>query len=223
MNVLSLIALKSVQGEDYKDIHSIGTAAVVVQVTGTNWPQPAYTLLVTGLCRFKLEKLLQETPFPVAQVVQLDKLPGQRADDDSDHPVLLSFREQANSLVDLLDVAVPVVAKLKRLLESLPTPRLLDIFASIVKATYNEKLQVLDAVDLEQRIRKILPLLARQIEGLKLLQRTRANKGPSALRDRHKNLALKTALKKVNIGDIGEENELDEIADLDKKIKSVQT
>ncbi len=34
-------------------------------------------------------------------------------DDDSDHPVLLSFREQANSLVDLLDVAVPVVAKLK--------------------------------------------------------------------------------------------------------------
>lgn len=56
-------------------LHSIGTAAVVVQVTGTNWPKPAYTLLVTGLCRFKLQELLQETPFPVATVTQLDKLP----------------------------------------------------------------------------------------------------------------------------------------------------
>jgi Lon protease-like protein len=55
-------------------MHSIGTAAVVVQVTGTNWPRPSYTLLVTGLCRFRLETLLQESPYIVASVTQLDKL-----------------------------------------------------------------------------------------------------------------------------------------------------
>ena len=55
-------------------MHQIGTAAVVVQVTGTNWPKPAYTLLVTGLCRFKLADLVQETPYLVARVEQLDKL-----------------------------------------------------------------------------------------------------------------------------------------------------
>ena len=55
-------------------LHSIGTAAVVVQVTGTNWPRPSYTLLVTGLCRFRLEALLQESPYLVASVTQLDKL-----------------------------------------------------------------------------------------------------------------------------------------------------
>lgn len=60
--------------EDLSSIHPIGTAAVVVQITGTNWPRPAYTLLVTGLCRFRLESLLQETPYPVASVKQLDKL-----------------------------------------------------------------------------------------------------------------------------------------------------
>lgn len=43
-------------------------------MTGTNWPTPAYTLLVTGLCRFRLEQLLQETPYPIATVTQLDKL-----------------------------------------------------------------------------------------------------------------------------------------------------
>lgn len=62
------------QTEELSTLHSIGTAAVVVQVTGTNWPKPSYTLLVTGLCRFKLEQLLQETPYPLATVTQLDKL-----------------------------------------------------------------------------------------------------------------------------------------------------
>jgi ATP-dependent Lon protease len=49
---------------------------VVVQITGTNWPRPAYTLLVTGICRFRVETLLQENPYPIAMVTQLDKLPG---------------------------------------------------------------------------------------------------------------------------------------------------
>ena len=62
------------QTDDLSTLHFIGTAAVVVQVTGTNWPKPAYTLLVTGLCRFRLEQLLQETPYPIATVTQLDKL-----------------------------------------------------------------------------------------------------------------------------------------------------
>ena len=62
------------QNEELTSIHPIGTAAVVVQVTGTNWPQPAYTLLATGLCRFKIDDVLQETPYPIARVTQLDKL-----------------------------------------------------------------------------------------------------------------------------------------------------
>ena len=65
------------QADDFSAFHGIGTAAMVVQVTGTNWPRPAYTLLVTGLCRFKIDDVLQETPYPVARVTQLDKLPGE--------------------------------------------------------------------------------------------------------------------------------------------------
>ena len=62
------------QVDDMAAAHSIGTAAVVVQVTGTNWPRPAYTLLATGLCRFKIDDFLQESPYAVARVTQLDKL-----------------------------------------------------------------------------------------------------------------------------------------------------
>lgn len=68
----------TVDGEEDKTcMHNIGTAGIVVQVTGTNWPRPAYTLLVTGLCRFKLENVVQETPYLIGFVRQLDKLPGE--------------------------------------------------------------------------------------------------------------------------------------------------
>lgn len=61
--------------EDRVSMHPIGTAGIVIQVTGTNWPRPSYTLLVTGLCRFKLENLAQESPYLVGGVKQLDKFP----------------------------------------------------------------------------------------------------------------------------------------------------
>lgn len=75
-----------------------------------------------------------------------------------------NFREQAAVLVDMLDVSIPVVARLKRILEQLPNQQIADLCASIVKASYEEKIQVLDAVDLTERIKKTLPLVLRQIE-----------------------------------------------------------
>ena len=46
---------------------------MVVQVTGTNWPKPLYTLLVTGLCRFRIDKTVMEEPYLIAEVTQLDR------------------------------------------------------------------------------------------------------------------------------------------------------
>lgn len=54
-------------------LHAMGTASVVVQVTGTNWPKPLYTLLVTGLCRFRIDKIVMEEPYLIAEVTRLDK------------------------------------------------------------------------------------------------------------------------------------------------------
>ena len=52
----------------------------------------------------------------------------------------------------------------QKLLASLPSEHLPDICSTMVKASYAEKLQVLDAVDLTERFKKALPLLMRQIE-----------------------------------------------------------
>lgn len=212
------------EDDDFTAMHPIGTAAVVVQVTGTNWPQPAFTLLVTGLCRFKTDTLIQETPYAIARVTQLDKLPGEEAGDELKSNTELTklaenFREQAAVLVDMLDVSIPVVARLKRILEQLPNQQVADLCASIVKASYEEKLQVLDAVDLEERLKKTLPLVIRQIEGLKVLQKTRHG----AIKPSERSIVprqIPSQMTRMTDGD-EDDDERDEFADFHHKIKSV--
>ncbi|XP_077997678.1 lon protease homolog 2, peroxisomal-like [Glandiceps talaboti] len=210
--------------EDLNTLHPVGTSAVVVQVTGTNWPKPAYTLLLTGLCRFKLERLLQDVPYPIGLVEQLDKLPGEDLDDIQDETLAAladNFKEQANKLIDMLDITVPIVAKLKKMLDSLPTQNLPDIFASIVKATSNEKLQILDAVDLNERFKKTLPLLVRQIEGLKLLNNARSkNRAIIPFKERGRPILFRKPKRFGTMTSDDEDQDGDEIADLEQKIKA---
>uniref|UniRef100_H3CE97 Lon protease homolog n=1 Tax=Tetraodon nigroviridis TaxID=99883 RepID=H3CE97_TETNG len=164
-------------------LHRTATAGVAVQVVGSNWPKPHYSLLVTGLCRVRVSALVQERPFVLAEVEQLDKLdqdagpaepaPGPEIVDLSD-----KFYQAALRLVGVLDLSAPVVARLRRLLDGLPRDSLPDVVASMIRASDQEKLQLLrscwDAVDLEERLRTVLPLLTRQIEALKLLQKSRS-------------------------------------------------
>uniref|UniRef100_A0A3P9Q5Z8 Lon protease homolog 2, peroxisomal n=1 Tax=Poecilia reticulata TaxID=8081 RepID=A0A3P9Q5Z8_POERE len=162
-------------------VHQIGTAGIAVQVVGSNWPKPHYTLLITGLCRFRVSSLLKERPFVLAEVEQLDKLEqyttptaeGATAEDGELGELSQRFYQAAVQLLGMLDMSVPVVAKFRRLLDSLPRETLPDVVASMIRTSNKEKLQVLDAVSLEERFRKALPMLTRQIEGLKLLQKTR--------------------------------------------------
>lgn len=45
-------------------------------------------------------------------------------------------------LVGMLDMSVPVVAKLRRLLDSLPRETLPDVLAAMIRTSNKEKLQV---------------------------------------------------------------------------------
>lgn len=166
--------------DDLPTLHKIGTAGIAVQVVGSNWPKPHYTLLITGLCRFSVSSVLKERPFVLAEVEQLDKLEqytGPASDSGTEDGELgelsQKFYQAAIQLLGMLDMSVPVVAKFRRLLDSLPKETLPDVVASMIRTSNKEKLQVLDAVSLEERFKMALPMLTRQIEGLKLLQKTR--------------------------------------------------
>uniref|UniRef100_A0A8C9VSI2 Lon peptidase 2, peroxisomal n=1 Tax=Scleropages formosus TaxID=113540 RepID=A0A8C9VSI2_SCLFO len=205
---------------------SIGTAGLAVQVVGSNWPKPHYTLLITGLCRFRVEQLLRERPFPVAVVQQLDKLEQYAGLDSGDADVSSElgelsqrFYEVALQLVGMLDISVPVVAKLRRLLDSLPREALPDVLTSMIHVSNKEKLEILDAVSLAERFKKVLPLLTRQMEGLKLLQRTRKPR----LDDDRRIIPIRKggglAPGQLSMEDDGEEEDSDDTSLLERRVR----
>uniref|UniRef100_A0A8C9WF07 Lon protease homolog 2, peroxisomal n=1 Tax=Scleropages formosus TaxID=113540 RepID=A0A8C9WF07_SCLFO len=212
--------------EELPALHSIGTAGLAVQVVGSNWPKPHYTLLITGLCRFRVEQLLRERPFPVAVVQQLDKLEQYAGLDSGDADVSSElgelsqrFYEVALQLVGMLDISVPVVAKLRRLLDSLPREALPDVLTSMIHVSNKEKLEILDAVSLAERFKKVLPLLTRQMEGLKLLQRTRKPR----LDDDRRIIPIRKggglAPGQLSMEDDGEEEDSDDTSLLERRVR----
>uniref|UniRef100_A0A8C2LRS2 Lon protease homolog 2, peroxisomal n=1 Tax=Cricetulus griseus TaxID=10029 RepID=A0A8C2LRS2_CRIGR len=107
--------------QDLPPLHRIGTAALAVQVVGSNWPKPHYTLLITGLCRFQIVQVLKEKPYPVAEVEQLDRLeefPNTCKTKEELGELSEQFYRYAVQLVEMLDMSVPAVAKLRRLLDN---------------------------------------------------------------------------------------------------------
>uniref|UniRef100_A0A8C6XSZ3 Lon peptidase 2, peroxisomal n=1 Tax=Naja naja TaxID=35670 RepID=A0A8C6XSZ3_NAJNA len=158
-------------------LHRIGTAALAIQVVGSNWPKPHYTLLLTGLCRFQILQLVKEKPYPVADVEQLDRL------------------EQFTN-------------KSEEELGELP------------EQFYKYAVQILDAVGLEERFKMTIPLLVRQIEGLKLLQKTRKHK-----QDDDKRIIAIRPMRRIGhipgaVEDEEEDEDHDDIIVLEKKIRA---
>ncbi|XP_030437076.1 lon protease homolog 2, peroxisomal isoform X1 [Gopherus evgoodei] len=209
--------------DELPSLHRIGTAALAVQVVGSNWPKPHYTLLITGLCRFQILQLLKEKPYPVAEVEQLDRLEqftNQTKSEEELGELSEQFYKYAVQLVEMLDMSVPAVAKLRRLLDNLPREALPDVLTSIIRTSNQEKLQILDAVSLEDRFKMTIPLLVRQIEGLKLLQKTRKRK-----QDDDKRVVAIRPIRRINhvpgtAEDEEEDEDHDDIVMLEKKIKT---
>ncbi|XP_069463151.1 lon protease homolog 2, peroxisomal [Ambystoma mexicanum] len=216
------------EGEELPPLHRIGTAALAVQVVGSNWPKPHYTLLVTGLCRFQIVHLLKERPYPVAEVEQLDRLE-QFTDKTNLKEELGELSEQfykyAVQLVEMLDMSVPAVAKLRRLLDHLPREALPDILTSVIRTSNKEKLQILDAIGLEERFKMTIPLLVRQIEGLKLLQKTRKpdqddDKRTVGIRPFRRGNQIPGKPFSLDTEEDEDEDDVDDMVMLEKKIKA---
>ncbi|XP_071449061.1 lon protease homolog 2, peroxisomal-like [Hetaerina americana] len=149
-------------------LHPIGTAAMVYQVASTNWPVTSYTVLVTGICRFRLDKVVMEDPYVVGAVTQLDKFTVNEVNDENPglNDLIENFRSELSKLIDLSDTSLPLVGILREMMDSIPGHNLADVYSAMLKASYPEKLELLDTLDLNDRYQKALHLLLRHLESL---------------------------------------------------------
>ena len=187
-------------------LHRIGTAASIVRFITA--PDGTHHLIAQGEERFTVLDYVSREPFLVARI-ETHKEP--TVLDSEIEAAGLNLREKALEAVQLLPQAPGELVNAIRSIESIPA--LADIVTSFMDLKTAEKQEILATFDLKTRLDRVLSLLGRRIEVLKMSrqidERTR-----EAFDERQKEAVLRERLRQIQkeLGDTDSTSaELDEI------------
>ena len=179
---------------------AIGTLAKVVH---RHEQQNVHQAVCQGAQRFRILEAAEGYPFLAARVEPITEPADLSAEVEA---LSLQLRERS---VELLSLLPSVPAELVHALQAIRGPaQLADITASLIDAEVNEKQALLETIATQERVRKLLPLLARRIEVLRLSKEI-GERTKEQLDDRQRKFLLREQLKTIQ-QELGEEGGADE-------------
>ncbi|WP_373045124.1 endopeptidase La [Vulgatibacter sp.] len=215
--VIGVVTQRRAEEEDpgASDLHPMGTVARIVKLLKMG--EDNYSLVVQGLSRFKITELVQEAPYLKARIEPVEDQP--LGEDVEVEALSINLKKLAREVIELMP-ELPAAAT--ELVESITHPgHLADLIAANVDVSIEEKQQVLETVDLKQRMKLVLELLNRKREILKLSSKIDSQvKGEMSKTQREYYLRQQLKAIKEELGDLTDEEEedLDELAERLKKV-----
>src|SRR5216683_2221606 len=214
--VIGVVTQRKAEEEDpgAADLHSMGTVARIVKLLKMG--EDNYSLVVQGLARFRVVELVQEHPYLKARIEPVeDKTPNEEVEVEA---LGINLKKLAREVIEMMP-ELPAAAT--ELVESITQPgHLADLIAANVDVPIEEKQQVLETVDLKERMKLVLELLNRKREILKLSSKIDSQvKGEMSKTQREYYLRQQLKAIKEELGELGEEEEeLDELGERIKKL-----
>jgi ATP-dependent Lon protease len=146
------------------DLYPVGCAARVLKALKHS--SGNYSLILQGLTRIRLDQLTQTNPYMRAKIARVET----RANEDVEAEALaMSLRDVAKQVIQLMP---ELPREAGSLIDSIQAPgALADLVAANLDAPVEEKAQLIETVEVKERIRKVLRLLTRQLEILKMRER----------------------------------------------------
>jgi ATP-dependent Lon protease len=171
------------------NLHRVGTAATIVRFITA--PDGTHHLIAQGEERFTVLDYVSREPFLVARI-EIHKEP--TVLDREVEARGLNLREKALEAVQLLPQAPGELVNAIRSIESIPA--LADMVASFMDLKSADKQEILATFDLKTRLDRVLTLLGRRVEVLKMSrqidERTR-----EAFDERQKEAVLRERLRQI--------------------------
>ncbi|HSQ62085.1 MAG TPA: LON peptidase substrate-binding domain-containing protein, partial [Polyangiaceae bacterium] len=164
--IIAIFAQKDPSTDDpgQDDLHQVGCAARVLKALKHS--SGNYSLILQGLTRIRLEDVTQSAPYVKAKIKRLDE---PAVEDDEAEALSMSLRDIAKQVIQLMP---ELPREAGSLIDSIQAPgALADLVAANLDAPVDEKAALLETVDVKDRIRKVLRLLTRQLEILKMRDR----------------------------------------------------
>ncbi len=164
--VIAIFAQKDPSTDDpgADDLHTVGCAARVLKALKHS--SGNYSLILQGLTRIRLDEVTQAAPYLKAKIKRLEEA---GLEDDEAEALSMSLRDIAKQVIQLMP---ELPREAGSLIDSIQAPgALADLVAANLDAPVEEKAQLLETVEVKERIRKVLRLLTRQLEILKMRER----------------------------------------------------
>jgi ATP-dependent Lon protease len=194
----------------FDDLFPIGVAARVLK--SLKHSAGNFSLILQGLIRLKLERVVSTEPFLVAQVTQLEE---EQTDDIEVEALMMGLKDLANQVVGM---APDIPEDATRIIEDLEDPgQLADLVAANLDSTIDEKVELLGMLNVKVRLRGVLRLVTRQLELMKTKQRI-DSQIKEEMGKSQREYVLRQQLKAIRdeLGDEGDEE--DELEALDERI-----
>jgi ATP-dependent Lon protease len=208
--VIAIFAQKDPATDDpgAEDLHKVGCAARVLKALKHS--SGNYSLILQGLSRIQLADVTQTGPYLKAKVKRLEEA---GLEDDEADALSMSLRDIAKQVIQLMP---ELPREAGSLIDSIQAPgALADLVAANLDAPVEEKAALLETVEVKERIRKVLRLLTRQLEILKMRERINSQI-KEEMGKNQREYVLRQQLKaiKEELGeDDGDQSDLDALED----------
>ncbi|HEX6996620.1 MAG TPA: endopeptidase La [Gammaproteobacteria bacterium] len=191
------------------DLYRVGTTVTVVRYLTA--PNGMHHLICQGEQRFRALDYIAGLPFLAAR---FDLIPEQQANGPEIEARAAHLKQKAAEAVELLPQAPPELGPALRQIDS--PGQLADLIAGLLDIKPTEKQQLLEMVNLRQRLDAVIDLLAKRVQVLKLTREI-GEQTQEALDERQREFLLREQLKTIK-KQLGEDQESAEIEELRKKI-----
>ncbi len=164
--VIAIFAQRDPSTDDpgFEDMYPVGCAARVLKALKHS--SGNYSLILQGMSRIRLEKVIQDKPYLKAQI---EKIEEPETEDVEAEALALSLRDVAKQLIQLMP---ELPREAGSLIDSIQAPgALADLVAANLDAPVEDKAHLIETLDVKERIRRVLRLLTRQLEILKMRER----------------------------------------------------
>ena len=204
----------SVEEPAAEDLHDIGAVASVMRfVTGR---EGHHHLVLQGMERFRVVEFLSGYPFLVGRIERISET--QPAGPEVDAR-MLALREKALEALELLPQAPQELAGA---LSSIKEPGVLaDSVAGYLDLGSEERQSLLETLDVETRLERVLELLDYRVEVLKLSQKI-SERTHETMSERQREVVLREQLRSIQ-EELGESDDKgEEVRELEARINEAQ-
>jgi ATP-dependent Lon protease len=173
------------------ELHRIGTVANVVRYITS--PDGSHHVVCQGVERFRVVKFLEGYPFYAAQVERLPDAQGAQPGNEIEAR-MLQLKQRAGEVIELLPQAP---AELGTAIQAVNAPEVLaDLVAGLMDVKPVDKQEVLETLDLQARLDKVLGYLARRLDVLRLSHEI-GEQTKERLDERQREVLLREQLKTI--------------------------